>query len=84
MQGTTRVLLEHPLLPPLAVELQGFPATFWVVTKPKAGQAVEDTCFEVNLLQFACMVRGGLDESAIHGVYVSGAMARAKAEGLLP
>ena len=83
MQGTTRVLLDRPVFPPLPVELQGFPATFWIVTKPKAGQTVGDICIEANLLQFACMVRGGLDENTIHGIYVSGSLARAEVEGLI-
>ena len=69
--------------PPSPVEIQGFPATFWIVTKPKPGQTVDDICCEVNILQFACMVRGGMDESTIHGIYVSGVMARAVADALL-
>ena len=83
MQGVTNVLLDRPLSPPLRVQLQGFPASFWVVTKPKPGQAVADICFEVNILQFASMVRGGLNENTIHGIYVSASLARAEAERLL-
>ena len=37
MQGSSSILLDRPLLPPLPVELQGLPAAFWVVTKPKPG-----------------------------------------------
>ena len=83
MQGVSSVLLDRPLSPPLRVQLQGFPMSFWGVTKPKPGQAVEDICFEVNILQFALMVRGGLDENTIHGIYVSGSLARTEAERLL-
>jgi hypothetical protein len=83
MQGSSRVLLDRPLLPPLRVELQGFPAAFWVVTKPKAGQSLGDICFEANILQFASMVRGGLDENTLHGIYVSRSMATSEAETLL-
>ena len=83
MQGTIRVLLDRPFLPPLLVELQGFPARFWVVAKPKEGQSMEDICCEINLPQFACLVRGGFDENLIHGIYVSASLARTEAENLL-
>ena len=83
MQGVSAVSLDRPFLPPLRVQLQGFPATFWVVTKPKGNEAVEDVCFEANILRFASMVRGGLDENTIHGIYVSASLARSEAEGLL-
>jgi hypothetical protein len=83
MQGVQRVWLHSPGHGNLRVELQGFPATFWVVTKPTPTSELGDICFEANIIELACQFRGGLDETTIHGIYVSEVEAQRVAANLL-
>jgi len=83
MQGVQRVWLHNPGHGDLKVELQGFPATFWIVTKPTPVSEMGDICFETNMLEFACQVRGGLDDALIHGIYVNQSEAERVARTLL-
>jgi hypothetical protein len=83
MQGVQRVWLHSPGHGNLRVELQGFPATFWVVTKPTSSSEVDDICFEANIFGLADQFRAGLDETTIHGIYVSEVEAQRVAVNLL-
>lgn len=65
------------------VSFQGFPQTFWVVTKPQASSTEEDICFETNILELMVMVKGGLSSTDVCGVYVDERTAKEEAEELL-
>ena len=82
-QGVTKYRLPTPCRELQTVELQGFPATFHVVTTPTSESELGDICWECNILEFACQIKGGLNEKTIVGLYNHGPTARAVAKDLL-
>lgn len=57
---------------------------FWVVEKPTTNAELNDICFECsNVVEFARLVKGGLNESDIKGVFKKEAKAKKLAEKLL-
>ena len=83
MQGSIRVKLNKGFGPSQVVELQGFPATFWIVTKPGPNSELEDICFMANLLSYTVQCKGGLETNDIYGFYESSTEAHAVARRLL-
>lgn len=43
--------------------------SFWIVKIPDKNSELSDVCFESNLEDFACMVRGGFNEKEIYSVH---------------
>ena len=82
-QGVERVCLRNPTSGMQVIELQGFPARFWVVTQPTTESELGDFCFECNILEFACQIRGGLRVGTIVGCYNDEKTTRHKSQELL-
>lgn len=58
--------------------------SFWVVEKPSTNAELNDVCFECNnVVEFARLVKGGLNESDIKGIFTKEAKAKKLAEKLL-
>jgi hypothetical protein len=83
MQGIQKVWLHNPGRGDLLVRLQGFPAVFWIVVKPKGEEQLGDICYETNIIGLAGLYRGWLNESNIFGVYTNHAEAERIANELL-
>jgi hypothetical protein len=57
---------------------------FWVVEKPSTSDELNDICFECNnVVEFARLIKGGLNESDVKGIFTKEAKAKKLAEKLL-
>jgi vacuolar-type H+-ATPase subunit I/STV1 len=57
---------------------------FWVVEKPTTNAELNDICFECSsVAEFARLVKGGLNESDVKGIFTKEAKAKKLAEKLL-